>query len=372
MRVCTIAWGGSRGRWASVQLHPPSQPWPGPAWPGLPPPRHAMPDPPLPPPAPCPLQQPDWCQVLGGAAGGRRRGNGGAAAAGMLAGPDPAADSAAPPAPASANQPLHPPARPGPPPPRRRSSATSTAWTPPARCARPSRRAPARCRPCLQPPVAAAAALRQAVRCCCSPAARCMPSSLMPAGGMRPGPAPDARGGAGWSGRGPGRQRPAPARHACACACLPACLTASRRPAPPRQCLLQYCGESDLQLERINVYFNEATGGELSGQRERPGAGGMVRNRRGCLLPTAPLVGAPPSCAHPMHVRPCLPLCAQAATCREPSCSTWCACPASAWLPALACQAPDCWACACATMGQHAHLHGSARHALSACPATLS
>ncbi len=24
---------------------------------------------------------------------------------------------------------------------------------------------------------------------------------------------------------------------------------------------LQYCGESDLQLERINVYFNEATGG---------------------------------------------------------------------------------------------------------------
>ena len=27
-------------------------------------------------------------------------------------------------------------------------------------------------------------------------------------------------------------------------------------------CLLQYAGESDLQLERINVYFNEATGGE--------------------------------------------------------------------------------------------------------------
>jgi tubulin beta len=24
---------------------------------------------------------------------------------------------------------------------------------------------------------------------------------------------------------------------------------------------LQYAGESDLQLERINVYFNEATGG---------------------------------------------------------------------------------------------------------------
>lgn len=24
---------------------------------------------------------------------------------------------------------------------------------------------------------------------------------------------------------------------------------------------VQYCGESDLQLERINVYFNEATGG---------------------------------------------------------------------------------------------------------------
>ncbi len=23
----------------------------------------------------------------------------------------------------------------------------------------------------------------------------------------------------------------------------------------------QYCGESDLQLERINVYYNEATGG---------------------------------------------------------------------------------------------------------------
>lgn len=26
---------------------------------------------------------------------------------------------------------------------------------------------------------------------------------------------------------------------------------------------MQYCGESDLQLERINVYFNEATGGDL-------------------------------------------------------------------------------------------------------------
>ena len=24
-----------------------------------------------------------------------------------------------------------------------------------------------------------------------------------------------------------------------------------------------YCGESDLQLERINVYFNEATGGRF-------------------------------------------------------------------------------------------------------------
>jgi hypothetical protein len=31
--------------------------------------------------------------------------------------------------------------------------------------------------------------------------------------------------------------------------------------AAPLPCLVQYCGESDLQLERINVYFNEATGG---------------------------------------------------------------------------------------------------------------
>ena len=31
---------------------------------------------------------------------------------------------------------------------------------------------------------------------------------------------------------------------------------------------MQYNGESDLQLERINVYFNEATGGE------QPGIGG--------------------------------------------------------------------------------------------------
>ena len=28
-----------------------------------------------------------------------------------------------------------------------------------------------------------------------------------------------------------------------------------------------YHGDSDLQLERINVYFNEATGGELAGSR---------------------------------------------------------------------------------------------------------
>ena len=28
-----------------------------------------------------------------------------------------------------------------------------------------------------------------------------------------------------------------------------------------------YAGDSDLQLERINVYFNEATGGALGGQQ---------------------------------------------------------------------------------------------------------
>ena len=39
---------------------------------------------------------------------------------------------------------------------------------------------------------------------------------------------------------------------------LPLHLPPSRRPS------LQYCGESDLQLERINVYFNEATGGAFS------------------------------------------------------------------------------------------------------------
>ncbi len=33
--------------------------------------------------------------------------------------------------------------------------------------------------------------------------------------------------------------------------------------------LLQYCGESDLQLERINVYFNEATGGACLGVDRR-------------------------------------------------------------------------------------------------------
>jgi hypothetical protein len=26
-------------------------------------------------------------------------------------------------------------------------------------------------------------------------------------------------------------------------------------------CGVQYCGESDIQLERVNVYFSEATGG---------------------------------------------------------------------------------------------------------------
>ena len=30
--------------------------------------------------------------------------------------------------------------------------------------------------------------------------------------------------------------------------------------------MLQYCGESDLQLERINVYFNEATGGACASE----------------------------------------------------------------------------------------------------------
>ena len=44
-----------------------------------------------------------------------------------------------------------------------------------------------------------------------------------------------------------------------------AALHAAAWPSPHLPCLLlsalQYAGESDLQLERINVYFNEATGG---------------------------------------------------------------------------------------------------------------
>lgn len=52
-------------------------------------------------------------------------------------------------------------------------------------------------------------------------------------------------------------------------------------PFRPRLGHLQYCGESDLQLERINVYFNEATGGRyvpravlldlVGGERRRAG-----------------------------------------------------------------------------------------------------
>ena len=48
--------------------------------------------------------------------------------------------------------------------------------------------------------------------------------------------------------------------------CLPFPPAALRHAALTPSCLLpvsalQYAGESDLQLERINVYFNEATGG---------------------------------------------------------------------------------------------------------------
>ena len=71
-----------------------------------------------------------------------------------------------------------------------------------------------------------------------------------------------------------------------------------------------YAGDSDLQLERINVYFNEATGGEQRSQRgcslgrragARSGRGSHCNSFRGppvsihrCLVPD----GCGSSCCH--------------------------------------------------------------------------
>jgi hypothetical protein len=76
-----------------------------------------------------------------------------------------------------------------------------------------------------------------------------MPPCCFPRGGV----APHARMAALWSQRSPpaaGSPAPFPPR---------ACLPHTRSPANPRAGTFH--GDSDLQLERINVYYNEATGG---------------------------------------------------------------------------------------------------------------
>ena len=73
-------------------------------------------------------------------------------------------------------------------------------------------------------------------------------------------------------------------------------------PPPPLRRPLQYAGESDLQLERINVYFNEATGGRYvpravlldlvgAGERRVEGSQGQAPQLRVALKPAAAPAG---------------------------------------------------------------------------------
>ena len=53
-----------------------------------------------------------------------------------------------------------------------------------------------------------------------------------------------------------------------------------------------YHGDSDLQLERINVYYNEATGGACPTVPAPAPAPALPRDVPGSLLPRPPFAGA--------------------------------------------------------------------------------